>query len=58
MNPDDTPDGLLSVPLEEMTRDDVEAFELLRQLAEKHDWEAVGRLLIEHSRPIKREKAP
>ncbi len=54
--PDDIPDGLLTVPLDELTDTDLDALRQLRALAEKHDWDGVMRLLVQHSKPKTQEK--
>jgi hypothetical protein len=50
MSPDDIPEGLLTIPLDELTEHDFQAMRELKRLAERQDWEAVGRLLVEHSK--------
>lgn len=58
LSPDDIPEGLLTIPLDELTDVDLDAMRRLRDCAVRGDWKGAFEILTNHKPTKAQEPKP
>lgn len=58
LDPDNIPEGLLTLPLEELTDVDLESLRQLRDCAVRGDWKGAMQVLTDNTKRRNQEKKP